>query len=61
MEGKVSVWVGDGTPTEEMESYVFIYTLDYIKKDAKLCCCWDTSIRQESQLSISLYVVKSIN
>ena len=34
--GKRSVWVEDGTPTEEMESYVFIYTLDYIKKDAKL-------------------------
>ena len=46
--GKRSVWVEDGTPTEEMESYVFIYTLDYIKKDAKLCCCWHTSMRQVS-------------
>ena len=26
-EGKVSVWVDDGTSTEEMGSYVLIYTL----------------------------------
>ena len=54
--GKRSVWVGDGTPTEEMESYVLIYTLDYIKKDAKLCCCWHTSMRQVSQLSYFLSI-----
>ena len=22
---------------------------DYIKEDAELCCCWDTSLRQVSQ------------
>ena len=26
-EGKISVWVDDGTSTEVMESYVLIYTL----------------------------------
>ena len=50
MEGKVSVWVGDGTPTEEMESYVLIYTLDYIKKDAKLGFLPNTCISTTTQL-----------
>ena len=30
------IWVGDETPTEVLESYVFIYTLHYTKENVKL-------------------------